>query len=41
LPPSEKQGLERLAELTEQYRAGLVTPLAYHQERAKIIQSLR
>jgi hypothetical protein len=41
LPPSQKQGLERLAELTEQYRAGLVTPLAYHQERAKIIQSLR
>jgi hypothetical protein len=41
LPPSGKQGLERLAEITEQYRAGLMTPLAYHQERAMIIQSLR
>jgi hypothetical protein len=41
LPPSQKQGMERLAEITEQYRAGLMTPLAYHQERAKIIQSLR
>ena len=41
LPPSQKQGLERLAEITEQYRAGLMTPLAYHQERAKIVQSLR
>jgi hypothetical protein len=33
--------LERLAELTEQYRAGLMTPAEYHQQRAKIIQSLR
>jgi hypothetical protein len=41
LPPSQKQGLERLAEITEQYRAGLMTPLAYHTERAKIVQSLR
>jgi hypothetical protein len=41
LPPSQKQGLERLAELTEQYRAGLMTPAEYHQQRAKIIQSLR
>jgi hypothetical protein len=40
LPPSTKQGLERLAELTELYKAGLITPAAYHLERAKIIESL-
>jgi hypothetical protein len=41
LPPSQKQGLERLAELTDQYRAGLVNPSEYHQERARIVQSLK
>jgi hypothetical protein len=39
--PSQKQGLERLAELTQQYRAGLLSPSQYHQERAKIVQSLK
>jgi hypothetical protein len=41
IPESEKEGWERLAELTDQYRAGLITPYQYHTERAKIVPTLR
>jgi hypothetical protein len=40
LPPLTKEGLERLAELNALYIAGRITPAVYHQERAKIVQSL-
>jgi hypothetical protein len=40
VPASTKTGLERLAELTELYLANQITPAQYHQERAKIVQSL-
>jgi hypothetical protein len=39
-PSSDKAGLERLAELTAQYKADRMTPEQYHQERAKIISTL-
>lgn len=40
LSESNKQGLERLAELTDLYKANRITPAQYHQERAKIVATL-
>ena len=40
LPDSNKEGHERLAELTDLYKANRITPAQYHQERAKIVATL-
>jgi len=40
LSDSKKQGLERLAELNELYKANRITPAQYHEERAKIVATL-
>jgi hypothetical protein len=40
LPDSNKEGSERLAELTDLYKANRITPAQYHQERAKIVATL-
>jgi hypothetical protein len=37
---SNKEGMARLQELTDQYKADKVTPYEYHHERAKIVASL-
>jgi hypothetical protein len=41
LTASQKVGLERLAELTELYKAGKITPYEYHTERARVIESMK
>jgi len=40
LPSSNKVGLERLAELTQLYKADRISPYDYHHERAKIVATL-
>jgi ribonuclease E len=40
LPPSTKTGWDRVEELTQLYRAGLMTPQEYHTERARIVSTL-
>lgn len=40
LPDSNKEGFERLTELTDLYKANRITPAQYHQERAKIVATL-
>jgi hypothetical protein len=40
VPSSNKVGLERLAELTELYKADRISPYDYHHERAKIVATL-
>jgi len=40
LPSSNKEGLERLAELNDLYKSDRITPAQYHQERAKIVSTL-
>jgi hypothetical protein len=41
VPASVKTGLDRLAELTDLYKSNQITPAQYHQERAKIVESLK
>jgi hypothetical protein len=40
LSGSNKQGLERLAELTDLYKANRITSAQYHEERAKVVAAL-